>query len=899
MVQQRLWDKYEAVILLDAVVKVRSGELDRKQAIVDVSEKLRKRAQISGIEIDDVYRNVAGITFQMHSMESAYIGYTLVKPATKLFLDVVKTMKENRKEYDAILREAMDLTGNKKASEEEYLKWLSKKVSAAQLSELYIAYTQINEYFLERDVLKKPLFETTDKKVLTVIQKTIDENRMFRFRHKRQINKMSAAIRHYVKYVKERKNEDIEGYKKDIPEIKHDVEHEMSIHYEADKAKSEKKEESLTFIDQKKQDFSKWLLNSGMAAATVRIYISSVGFIGKLAQQCGFISANIFEITNVEILKDAINKLMSSSEFIEKNGARQNQYRAAWIKYIQFSGDPTFSSKAISSVLYDEKTMIKKDDPILHRRLKSMASVYDDVNGFETEWIREKIGLPIEIGELEEAMDDIPWITEVREGVYSFSKNARCRINFDKESFVKVLMMRYQNGMQFDSIDLENFRETYSDIIGEDIALSDKELVLCLRKCGILYKGRVFPAEGIVNADAKEKLINYIGSKFAEGKQVLYYKAIYSDLSDIFAYCFNLTDAMMLKPYLEYICDREEFFFTDEYITKQRNIRVDHSTEVEEYLLSVGKPMSYEEIYAGLSHISKDIIYSEIKSNTKIMLNEKEHYFHYGIFEFSSKDADKISTYISDNIDEDGYCIWSQVFAKIQKTMPLFIENNVYLSSIGIRNSVAKKLSGRFNFDGEVICSHGKAISMADIYRLYGENHTPFSDDDLYRFSKEVNGGGIYFDSLSLSSVRVSKTLFVSKDEITFDVETTDNALSTYLVSGYMLVRDIDSFLVFPNVGYEWNEYLLESYLMYYSKKYALLNNGRSLNNVAGAVVRKGSGYDDFADICADVLAKGGCILTKNKALDYLREENLLTRRSYSRIEDAITKAKQIRNRKE
>ena len=109
-------------------------------------------------------------------------------------------------------------------------------------------------------------------------------------------------------------------------------------------------------------------------------------------------------------------------------------------------------------------------------------------------------------------------------------------------------------------------------------------------------------------------------------------------------------------------------------------------------------------------------------------MNEKEHYFHYGIFEFSSEDADRITDYINQSIEEDGYCIWSIVFERIQKSMPIFIENNVYLSSIGIRNAVAKKLSGRFHFDGEVICRRGESLSMADVYRLYGEHHTPFSD---------------------------------------------------------------------------------------------------------------------------------------------------------------------------
>lgn len=787
MARQIPWDEHEAAILLDAVIKVRTGEVERKQAIVDVSKILRKKAQMAGIEIDSVYRNVAGITFQMHSMESAYVGYTIVKPATKLFSKIVEIMRSNRDEYNSILQEATVLTGANITSEKD---------SNVQQS---------------------------------------DDN-------------------------------------------------ETDI---------------LMSVEQRKKDFANWMIESGMVEATVRSYISSIGLAGEIALESGIISTNVFEITDAELLKDAIGKLMLDHGFLEKNETRHNQFRASWIKYINYLGDSDFNARDIISYGTDNAQVVSKDSDILYRRLKSMANVYDDIAGHKLEWIREKIGLSIDLSELKEAVDEIPWIIEVENGVYSFSKNATPMVDFDEESLTRVFMLRYQNGMQFDSIDLENFRETYCDIIGKELELTDKQLMTCLCKSGVMYKRRLFPAEGIINESAREKLMEYIENSFSEGKQVLYYKAIYTDLSEEFTYCFNLTDAMMLRPYLEHVCDQTEYFFTDEYISKEKDVKIDHSTEVEDYVLAAGKPLSYEDIYAGLSHVSKDIIYGVIKTSSNIIMNEKEHYFHYGIFEFSSEDADKITDYINQSIEEDGYCIWSLVYDRIQKSMPIFIENNVYLSSLGIRNAIARKLSGRFHFDGEVICHRGESLSMADVYRLYGEHHTPFSDNDLYFFSKKVNGGVIYFDSLSETVARVNKNLFISKKDIDFDIEATDNAISTYLETGYMLVKDIDSFLVFPNVGYEWNEFLLETYLMYFSRKYALCNNGRSLNNVAGAVVRRGSGYDDFSDVCADALAKSGCTLTKDKALDYLGEVNLLTRRSYRKIDSVLVKAKQIRNRKE
>ena len=65
------------------------GKLSRKEAIQIVSVKLRDLAKKQNVFIDDVYRNVNGITFQMHSMESAYKGYTVVKPASNYLLKLL------------------------------------------------------------------------------------------------------------------------------------------------------------------------------------------------------------------------------------------------------------------------------------------------------------------------------------------------------------------------------------------------------------------------------------------------------------------------------------------------------------------------------------------------------------------------------------------------------------------------------------------------------------------------------------------------------------------------------------------------------------------------------------------------------------------------------------------
>ena len=91
------WDIEEAVLMLDMLLKSLDGKLTRKEAIHQVSEKLRRRAVNRGIEIDDIFRNENGITFQMSALEVAYTGIkTKLKQPTKLFMETVNLYRNHR-----------------------------------------------------------------------------------------------------------------------------------------------------------------------------------------------------------------------------------------------------------------------------------------------------------------------------------------------------------------------------------------------------------------------------------------------------------------------------------------------------------------------------------------------------------------------------------------------------------------------------------------------------------------------------------------------------------------------------------------------------------------------------------------------------------------------------------
>lgn len=121
MPRQIAFTEHEAALLLDAYLKTLSGEKGRMESVRECSSQLRQMAVNAGTRIDDVYRNVNGISFQMASMESAYQGHTIMKPATRLFTGMVFLYRNDSARYQQLLKEAKDMAGIKVDNEAVFM----------------------------------------------------------------------------------------------------------------------------------------------------------------------------------------------------------------------------------------------------------------------------------------------------------------------------------------------------------------------------------------------------------------------------------------------------------------------------------------------------------------------------------------------------------------------------------------------------------------------------------------------------------------------------------------------------------------------------------------------------------------------------------------------------------
>jgi hypothetical protein len=201
------WDKQETAILISACVDYNSGKITKDEAILSVSNKLRKRAVEKGIAIDEVFRNVNGISMQFMIVNGLLTGEKCsLHNASKLFVNMVDIYKNNNTEFQKILGETSNMGDLYSNNQESFSKWLTEQQTPAQVSDIYVTLYDIDGYFQREKVLTKPLFETNDINKISEIRSMITQNDKFKYSHRYKVGKYANAIGFYYTWLVETQN---------------------------------------------------------------------------------------------------------------------------------------------------------------------------------------------------------------------------------------------------------------------------------------------------------------------------------------------------------------------------------------------------------------------------------------------------------------------------------------------------------------------------------------------------------------------------------------------------------------------------------------------------------------------------------------------------------------------
>ncbi|SEG30189.1 hypothetical protein SAMN04487934_11449 [Eubacterium ruminantium] len=296
--KQRPWDKHEATILLEAVIRVHSGEIDRNKAIIEVSDLLRKTAQMAGVEIDDVYRNVAGITFQMYSMESAYFGKTIIKPATSIFTEIVQLRKNNRKEYNVLLEETRKMIAI--CNRSWYQEWLISTGMKYEAARNYGNWlNNIDEYAINNGYSEKSVYDYKDVNELVELYDILIKSDDYVKNHRDYY----TSFRKFITYRSEGSIQLGRGCRT-----------------------------SGGDTNPKRYEYQEWLVESGMKDTAARNYGNWLGNLSEYAIQGGYVNISLYEYENPSELIEIYELLCEDETLVSEH----RDYLTSLKKYISY-----------------------------------------------------------------------------------------------------------------------------------------------------------------------------------------------------------------------------------------------------------------------------------------------------------------------------------------------------------------------------------------------------------------------------------------------------------------------------------------------------------------------------------------------------------------------------------
>lgn len=743
------------------------------------------------------------------------------------------------------------MTSDRKTVEVDFMRYLAERVSPAQLSELYRCYSEIETICLKIKVLKNPLFETTDFETIKKVQRTIEQNKIFRITRRRQINKIVDAGRHYYNYIKEglytritdgksvegRRTIDREMSNQNPPDVemveakshitaytKTEQDERVLQKYPSEQTHQRKSIENNTICEINNSSFFCYLCEIlKMTDATCRNYASAINNCEAFAREHQLASWQLYA-TDKQTAQETIHLLLSNSDFLAYNARQHNRFCAAIQKFLGFIGaDLTWAALA------------KADS--------EPAETYRD------------------------------------------------------EGYEEVLKQYFKKGFRMDSpLEIRKFKRYFTAIHDRELTDSDDDISKKIKSLCIIYEGKAFFPDIMLSEELRDKLLNYIETAFADGKSAIYYQAIFTEFSDAFL-DYHIHDAKMLKSYLSFI-GNGNFFINRSFISQTPDVSMDPLAEVRSCLKDYGRPVTYDELFTALPHLPQNKIKSILASNGEFVNNGRSEYFHESIVHLSGEELDGIAEIIQRTIDEKDFIGGNELYDAIHATYPYIIDENHTLSIYGFRDALKAKLGDRFSFKGNIISRSGPELSMADVFAKYARSHDAFTLSELQSLANSL-ATPIYFEEIYENSLRISRDQFVAKTDAQFPVGDIDAALDRICTGKYISLLEVTNFGAFAYAGFPWNSFLLEHYVASYSQKYMLLHSSFNGTECAGAIVKRSAGIDNFDDLIVDLLANNQIEMKKAPVLQFLSDKGYLARRRYSEIESLIIKANAQRQRKD
>ena len=889
--RQKPWDEYEAIVLLEAYIRVHKRKSDRKKAISYVSETLRGFAVHDGEEIDDVFRNEAGITFQMYSMESAYHGRTIRKPATRLFTEIVRLRKNNRKTYNELLEETRRMIAV--CNRDQYQAWLTStgmKYTAARNYGNWL--NNIDEYAINNGYSERSVYEYEDVDELVELYEALSEDDEFVQEHRDYF----TSLRKFIVYRSDGAIQLGRG------------------------SRSSSSEDNP-----KRYEYQDWLIENGMKETAARNYGNWMNNLSAYAMENGYSDRSLYDYDDAEELSRIYDEISNDEEI----SANHRDYLTSFRKFISYrsEGSIQLGRGSRSSGGDNNPKRYEYQEWLVESGMKGAAARnYGNWLGNLSEYAIKEGYISVSLYDYEDVSELIEiyemlceeesLVSEHRDYLTSLKKYISYRSDGDIElgrrqrisktvsgnnsasasvelteeerrCFSRILEENFEEGLVINAIRLDKFRMLYEREFGIELSSDDEYLTEQLKAAGNLIDGRVYPKHGEEQSNLISEIRSEICDALKNGASCVYISSVMQRWQQPLAEQLNIYNETALKELI--IAEGMSGVYATNVVFKSTQAKVYPDKDVVNFMKNSHSPVGYDTLQENLWYMPIDVIKHVLVTTPSLVQVDWETYMYAPNFPASATELQQLIKHMQAKINVKGFLVSKDIAELIKEKCPTIAINTDGYKDWAYRNVFKYILQDSFEFGNSVVSEKGKKLEMWQVYRSFCQDYERLTFDELKQFSNEV-GVQIYWDDVLTEMVRINSRELIRRDLIHFDIEATDRVLDEICDGDYLPIKQIGLFLHFPVVEYPWNSYLLESYLKC-SKRFELYHVCYSENGVYGVVVRKKSSFADYREVVVDMLARSNEWSNMNNALALIVEKGYQARRRWTGFDKVVQEA--------
>jgi hypothetical protein len=445
-----------------------------------------------------------------------------------------------------------------------------------------------------------------------------------------------------------------------------------------------------------------------------------------------------------------------------------------------------------------------------------------------------------------------------------------------------IIASVFKNGFRMSSnIDFERFVKFYETEYGEKFRLEVDKLNAFVNSVAVVFDERAYVYAADIADAVRSKLeqLNMpcidIGAFFDEYSGDFYSYGIFSK---------DMLKAFIEKSLADIVCRRDYVYLHND-ISPTALVR----TAFDEQEI-----WSLDELCSKLPWIKMDTI-RQILNRDEYIRIEQGLFTHVETTNLPDEEGKRILASVNEAFQSTAYVIINDIdFSAFEKLNP-------HIPLLTVRDAVFKKfLANHYSKKGQVITRKDEKYSVIEIIEQYCKSVETVSFEELNSFEATFDAGGRTHSQCLIAAhntmIRVSGELFVRENKVDFDVDKIDEVIELYCSGDFLPLKKIIDFSLFPYTGYQWNHFLLESYVRKYSNLFKYDVRAANSSNI-GVIVRKSFTYNGYDDILAIALAKSANSLEDIKTIgDYLFENGYIGWRNLGGGEEKIVNnAKRIR----